>query len=245
MILYLTSHIGGSDKASGERLPAPLLEDNGFADGLRARWKEGSRVLLIASAPLLYEGNAFRRELFVQAFAMTGLSVARMDMLDARTTQLVEHLQDYEAIVLFGGHVPTQNAFFHEIGLAARIKAYDGIVMGISAGTMNCAEVVYAHPEEEGEAIDPAYARFLEGLALTQYQILPHFQYLRTIELDGLDAISDIAMPDSMGRAFYCLNDGSYILCENGVDTLYGEGYLMRNGELTQLCRHGEHISLQ
>ena len=38
---------------------------------------------------------------------------------------------------------------------------------------MNCAQIVYAQPELEGEAIDPKYERFLEGLNLTKFQILP------------------------------------------------------------------------
>ena len=70
---------------------------------------------------------------------------------------------------------------------------------------MNCAETVYAQPEEEGEAVDPAYERFLPGLGLTQKMILPHYQAIRDDVLDGLCVMEDIAYPDSMGRQFYLL----------------------------------------
>jgi len=31
---------------------------------------------------------------------------------------------------------------------------------------MNCADTVYAQPEEPGEAVDPDYQRFIPGLGL-------------------------------------------------------------------------------
>ena len=67
----------------------------------------------------------------------------------------------YDVIFLGGGHVPTQNAFFHRIGLREKIRNFDGIVIGISAGSMNSADVVYAQPELPGEAADESYQRFL------------------------------------------------------------------------------------
>jgi len=50
-------------------------------------------------------------------------------------------LYDYDVVILAGGHAPTQNAFFHKIKLKELLKIFDGIVIGISAGTMNCADV--------------------------------------------------------------------------------------------------------
>lgn len=40
MIVYLTSHIGGSYKIDNERIPTKLTTDNGFLDSLRKRWKK-------------------------------------------------------------------------------------------------------------------------------------------------------------------------------------------------------------
>ena len=44
---------------------------------------------------------------------------------------------------------------------------------------MNCAEIVYAQPEMSGEAVDPNYKRFLKGLNLTKYQIIPHYESIK------------------------------------------------------------------
>ena len=116
------------------------------------------------------------------------------------------------------------------------MKNYNGIVIGISAGTMNCAEVVYAQPELDGEAIDPNYQRYLEGLNLTQISVLPHFQELKELSLDGLRVVEDISLPDSKIRPFYALVDGAFILVEDNKSVLYGEGYLISDGDITMIC---------
>ena len=38
--------------------------------------------------------------------------------------------------------VPTQNAFFHKIRLPELLRDYGGVVLGISAGSMNMAATV-------------------------------------------------------------------------------------------------------
>ena len=109
---------------------------------------------------------------------------------------------------------------------------------------MNCAELVYALPEGEGEGVDPEYRRFIPGLGITRHQIIPHFQDVRTERVDGLRVVEDMAYPDSMGREFIALNDGSYILHDNGTETLYGEAYRIKDGRMTQICRHGESVPI-
>ena len=109
---------------------------------------------------------------------------------------------------------------------------------------MNCAEIVYAQPELEGEAVDENYQRFIPGLGITKHMIIPHFQEVKTDVVDGLRVIEDMAYPDSMGREFIALNDGSYIISENGIETLYGEAYRIKDGRQEQICRQGEALLL-
>ena len=56
---------------------------------------------------------------------------------------------NYDVILLGGGHVPTQNKFFKEIRLREKIKDFDGIIIAISAGSMNSADIVYCQPEKK------------------------------------------------------------------------------------------------
>ena len=64
-------------------------------------------------------------------------------MLDGRNgEQCAALVAGADLLILAGGHVPTQNRFFQDIALRERLAGFDGVVMGISAGTMNCEELV-------------------------------------------------------------------------------------------------------
>ena len=123
-----------------------------------------------------------------------------------------------------------------ELQLRALLAQWDGIVIGISAGTMNSAETVYAQPELPGESVDPQYERFLPGLGLTETMILPHYQMVKDDLLDGRRLYEDITYPDSWGQQFLVLPDGSYLLIEDGHETVYGEAWRLSNGCLHRIC---------
>lgn len=245
MIAFLTSVVGGSyQDQDGREKPTYLNQYNEFTEQLRKHWKENSNVLIISAYPDEFEQNDELLTCLKEAFPMSGLSINRFDMCDARYETLVEHINEYDAILLSGGHVPTQNCFFERLKLKEKIGNYDGILMALSAGSMNCAKTVYAMPELEGEGIDPNYKRYLTGLGITEQMIIPHFQYERGVVLDGLRLMEDIAYPDSIGKSFLALNDGSYLVNENGVETVYGEAYRIKDGLIEQICKQDEFVRL-
>lgn len=240
MILFLTSSPCNDDVPENVDIPCILNESNAFVEQMRKNWKPDSRGLIISADPESFEMNDEMAATFYAAFSFHGLTMSEMKVCDYRNESEVQQLvADSDMMILAGGHVPTQNAFFRRIGLRNLIQDYEGIVMGISAGTMNCAEIVYAQPELEGESADPDYQRFITGLGLTDLMILPHYQAVKENMLDGKRLYEEITYSDSMGRKFYVLVDGSYILAENGREKLYGEGYLIENGMLSQICEEG------
>lgn len=244
MTVFLTSHIGGSVRKDGQRIPSSLITDNNLVGNLKARWPEQAKVLFIAANPNNIEKSESYRNAFLYAFPLHGMTIETYAVCDCRNEDVVEQLSDFDVLILSGGHVPTQNVFFQHIGLKEKLDSYNGIVIGISAGTMNCAENVYAHPELEGEAVDPKYQRFIPGLGLTKRMILPHYQMIKNDTLDGLRVVEDIAYPDSYNHDFYALNDGSYILSENGIETLYGEAYRIKDGQISMICGNEESVIL-
>lgn len=50
----------------------------------------------------------------------------------------------------------------------SELKTSNKIIIGFSAGSMNCSEEVYSQPELQGESLDPNYKRFLKGLGITK-----------------------------------------------------------------------------
>ena len=147
-------------------------------------------------------------------------------MLDRRNASEARDLvKKADWIILCGGHVPTQNRFINEIGLKGLLEDYKGVVMGCSAGSMNCADMVYSHPELPGEAVDPGYRRWLRGLGLTDINLIPHYHQVRNVILDGKRLFEDVVFPDSHRHRFYTFPDGGYVMVKDGRSTLFGEAW--------------------
>lgn len=244
MTVFLTSSPTGPLDRS--RIVEGFDSKNKLVENLKARWPAGGRCLLISSDPARAEFSDGMRDHMVEAMKISGLAVSVCDVWDDRTEDFsAEALNAYDVVFLGGGHVPTQNAFFQRIGLRESMTAFGGLVIGISAGTMNSADVVYAQPELEGESIDPDYRRFIPGLGLTKTNVLPHYQMVKDAVLDGRRVFEDITYADSMGREFVALVDGSYILCENGAETIWGEAYRIADGKLERICGEDQTLRLQ
>ena len=239
MKAILTSSLGGQIKTEGKRLSTKLPETNGLLKRLQAFWKKDSKVMIISGSPANYEKNDSVLCCLKGAFSLSDLAASEVWMCDERNKEIIEQLSEMDVLILAGGHVPTQNSFMKRIGLKERLQAWDGLLIAWSAGSMNCAETVYAGPELPGEAIDPHYQRWISGLGITKTNILPHFEALRDEMLDGMRLIEDITYSDSMGHEIIALNDGSYIVIDNGIETIYGEAYRIQNGVQTQICGSG------
>lgn len=122
----------------------------------------------------------------VDTFTISGWSKQK------KTGELVK---ESDLIILGGGHVPTQNKFFREIYLKKYLKEYEGVIVGVSAGSMNCAKTVYAMPELPGEYLDKKYQRYLPGLEHTKQWCIPtHYNEIHDDCLDGVHIYSRILL---------------------------------------------------
>lgn len=237
MIAFLTS------SPANEGGPG-LNPANGFADALRAALPGPCRGVFVCSDPKGHAATDFYAADMRARLEAGGVRVSGFRTLDGRNAaDAAALIGGADLVVLAGGHVPTQNRFFREIGLKGLLGDFGGALIGISAGTMNSAETVYAHPELEGEAADPEYRRFLPGLGLTRTMILPHLQAWRSDTLDGLRLLEDVALPDSAGRCFYALPDGSWLLLRDGREELRGEAWRIADGAMQRVCAEGEAIA--
>lgn len=234
MIAFLTSIPGGT--ILDEQRPRRFHEENGFLERLSAVWPRDARCVMVCAEPDNIEENDEMRRNYLGNFALSGLSAAKLSLVDSRNPdELDELLADCDVLVLSGGHTLMQNRFFRRIGLKERMGKFDGLLLCISGGSMNCAREVYAQPEYEGDTTDPTYDRFPEGLGLTDIRILPHYQVVRESTLDGLRLLEDVAFPDSMGRTIHGLPDGSYVLLQDGKEEIYGEYFLIRDGVVRRM----------
>lgn len=218
---------------------------NGFVEELRAVLPVSCRALFITAEPDDWGWTETVAGFTKDAFLHAGFAFSEYRILDRHTVESAgEWIQKSDLVILAGGHVPTENRFFADMALREKLQGYDGVILAISAGSMNSAEEVYAQPEREGEALSQDYQRFLPGLGLTKTMILPHYQMVKDAVLDGMQLFKDITYADSLGRSFYALVDGSYILSRDGREELRGEAYLIRDGHLRRLSNEGERLQI-
>ena len=240
MIAFLTSSpcVYGAPRAI-------LNPENSFVDNLRSSLPEKIRCLFVASSP----DDPGSTERFggdmAACFEEAGFDFSDFQILDRRNQHEAQMLiWKSDLIILAGGHVPTQNAFFQEIGLGELLRNYQGVVMGISAGTMNAAERVYVQPEEPGESV-PEFPRFARGLGITEINVLPHYQMVKDSYLDGRRLYEDITFADSYGENFFVFPDGTYLLIEDGQTLLYGEAYRLSDGVMEKISEKGEVVLIE
>ncbi len=233
MVLYLTSSFIPFQEQGAYEKVAPL-EGYGFFDDLKQEWEKEANLLYVPCDPDAEKENKHQLQQILDAFEFKNLPVKEVKILSEKESA-AKLVAWADVIYLSGGHGPTQLAYMKKMGLKEALLGYKGIVIGLSAGSMNAAFYVYHVPELDEEAVDPNYVRFSDGLDLTNIQIIPHREYLKDKTIGGLKFVDDIVIPDSFGCRFYFITDGSYFKVKNGLTTFKGEGEIIEDGEITPL----------
>ena len=113
MTVFLTSSpfVDGADRAV-------LSNANGFVDRIREALPPFCRALFVCSDPERHDLTCQFGTDMVSAFGDEGMYFSRYAVLDGTNADEAEALvAQSDFIVLAGGHVPTQNAFFRDIHL--------------------------------------------------------------------------------------------------------------------------------
>ena len=201
--------------------------------------------MYITSSPDDFYGSECASEGIRKAVQDAGANIVNWTLLDRRNITMASALiEQADLVVLGGGHVPTQRRFFEEMVLRDILHTYEGVLLTISAGSMNCADEVYSIPELPGEVRDPKYERFFHGMGLTSIQILPHYYEWKDFVLDGMKVYNEVAAKDSMGKRFYVFPDGTYLYSMFGYEEIRGEAFLMENGIFRKICEDGQRVLL-
>ena len=56
--------------------------------------------------------------------------------------------------------------------------------------------------------------------------------------------MEDITYPDSIGRAFHAIVDGSFVLQTEDRKEIRGEAYRIADGQIRKVCEYGEVLKL-
>ena len=235
MVLYLTgSFIPYQELGSYEKKEP---EDcYGFFEDLKTEWPKSANLLYVPCDPEAVSENEHQKRRLLDAFEYTNLPVGEVRIMDEKPDSSLKDLIAWSNVIyLAGGHAPTQLAFMKRIGLKDALLGYEGIVIGLSSGSMNAAYNVYLLPELKGEAADPNFVRFSDGLDLTNIEIIPHAETIKEMTIDGKNVLEDIVLPDSFGSRFYMISDGSYFKVKSGRTSFKGVGEIIEDGIITPL----------
>ena len=118
MTLFLTSSPCDNNVPEGLDLPCIFDARNGFVENLRASVEPGAQLLIIASDPDAFAGNDEMAATFEGCFAAAEIELEDVCVLDSRNADDVAELVAQSGVILLsGGHVPTENAFFASLDL--------------------------------------------------------------------------------------------------------------------------------
>lgn len=222
--------------AQGNRKARIIDNDNGFLDNLKKCLTSRKCMVIISGNPnkkRYGDPNTITR----QSFEMSGIPFDEYIYVDnANKEHIAEYISRADCVNLFGGHLPTANKFINELNLKELLKDYNGVIIGASGGAMNMAEKVYCIPEVEGEHKDKSFKRILNGLGLTNINIIPHYKlFEKKVFSDNVRMLEDILLPDSKEIPMIALPDRSYIIQQEDKIEIFGEAYLLKNGKIKQI----------
>lgn len=143
-------------------------------------------------------------------------NIEKFILLDGRTTGVEAQniLSNADVIFLTGGDPFYQIKYIKDNGLDETLMKYNGVIIGISAGSMNQSKVVYYSKDEQ-------YNETLtyDGLGIVDVTIEPHFdvsceEQLREIK-EWSKKIDIIGLPD----------ESFVVVSDNEIKT-YGETFI-------------------
>lgn len=129
--------------------------------------------------------------------------------------------------------------------IPAVLIQYNGLLDRLkSIWKQNARVLIICADPSDYEKNDSVYACLKEALPMSGLSV----SYIDKCDDRNLGVVDDLGNTDVLilagGHEIIALNDGSYILIEDEKTTLYGEAYMIKDGQQTQICKNGEFITL-
>lgn len=161
--------------------------------------------------------------LFLQMFANAGIHFQTSYVIDGRmsTFEAQKSLSEADIVWLSGGNTPTQFRYLQKYGLNSIIKHHMGVIIGMSAGSINLARTAICtlscgHTKQE----------IYKGLGCVDISVEPHF-VRSTVSQELLDL--------SAKYTIYGLCDDSMIVYTDETVEFYGEIYKLCSGSIEKI----------
>ncbi len=159
---------------------------------------------------------------FLDYFAAIGIEFGDAKVVDGRMSPEVAQRTVAEADVVWlaGGMTPVQFGYFKKYGLVDALRAFDGVMIGMSAGSINMGKISVTDEFEDGR-----YHAY-EGVGVVDCTVDPHFDPSR---------VSPELLELSKDFPIYGLCDDGAIVVAGGETRFVGEMYEIKGGSVRRL----------
>jgi dipeptidase E len=201
---------------------------NGFTDDfsriLKTYIKTGMNFVFVASEfENIYEKTDWYCNHFLKMFSDCGITFDSIKVIDSRMSKETAQNMVRNAGVLWlaGGDTPTQFAYLESYGLIPYIREQKGVIIGMSAGSINMTKTaVCTLTCEHGEL------KIYEALGLVEFSVEPH--------LDK-DNVTDELLMLSEKYPLYGICDNGAIICTGDNTSYIGDVFLIDRGQVTRV----------
>lgn len=243
MNLFLVSDSFISIRRKDQKIGTKFDKNNKFLKNLTKYCQNATNFVFICNDPTTPEVNDCSAKFIYDAFIKNKFPLQNYTVLDNRNKDNAKEILNNASIVyLQGGVIESQNTFLREIDFVNNINQ-SATIVGKSAGAMNLCKTVYNYPER---IEDLNNQKWYTGLEYVDLILIPH--YNKKTGNDYVDPsigiMSNFYLPDSYKNTFYAIPNGSYILLTPSEFNLYGEAYVINNGQVTQICKNKKCLDL-
>ncbi|MDO4394525.1 MAG: GNAT family N-acetyltransferase [Mycoplasmatota bacterium] len=179
-----------------------------------------SIITFIATTFNNYEKNNHHLNKTINMFKNIDINFKSIHLIDSRLKEetMKEYLKESNIIFLMGGDSEEQMNKINEYHLASIIKKFPGIILGVSAGSMNQTTNVIYYDEETGERLIK-----YKGLGFLDINFYPH------LDFNNIQSLKEIFEVSNYGKMI-ALPDESFIKIINNIPEYHGEYYYVENG---------------
>lgn len=203
-----------------------------FPNGFNEKNREVFQRLLIKRNKFAFVASEFEKKqeitdnyfhFFMKMFEDADIHFTNSYVVDGRMSaeEAQRAVAEADVVWLSGGDTPTEFSYFQKYGLCSVIKQHKGIVIGLSAGSINLAKTAIC-------TLDSGHDKYqiYPGLGCVDISVEPHF--IR-------NNVSNELLELSREYTIYGLCDDSMIVCSGEQVDFYGEIYKLCNGNIEEI----------
>lgn len=195
---------------------------NSFSKLLKTCLKASMSFVFVASEfDNIHEKTDWYCNQFLKMFSDCGINFETVNVVDGRISKenVKDMVRNADVLWLAGGDTPTQFAYLESYGLIQCIREHKGVIIGMSAGSINMTKTAVCTLTCEHNEL-----KIYEALGLVEFSVEPHFDK---------DNITKELLVLSEKYPLYGICDDSAIICTEDNTFYIGDVFFINKGEVT------------